>query len=86
MMLKNVSIIYIYISMSCHIVLFDYIVLYNIYIYMLAPPPQKKKKKLCFHIVMREIGQQKHVRAILSVENIPVMVRHRQELYLSRDG
>ena len=35
---------------------------------------------------MREIGQQKHVRAILSVENIPVMVRHRQELYLSRDG
>ena len=55
-----------------------------IYIYMLAPP--QKKKNLCFHIVMREIGQQKHVRAIFSVENIPVMVRHRQELYLSRDG
>ena len=51
----------------------------DIYIYMLAPPPQN----LCFHIVMREIGQQKHVRAILS---IPVMVRHRRELYLSRDG
>ena len=55
---------------------------YRIYIYMLAPPPQN----LRFHIVMREIGQQKHVRAISSVENIPVMVRHRQELYLSRDG
>ena len=54
----------------------------HIYIYMLAPP----KKNLCFHLVMREIGQQKHVRAILRVENIPVMVRHRQELYLSRDG
>ena len=30
--------------------------------------------------------QQKHVRAILSVETNPVMVRHRQELYLWRDG
>ena len=58
----------------------------NVFIYIYSSPPPKKKKKLCFHIVMREIGQQKHVRAILSVENIPVMVRHRQELYLSRDG
>ena len=42
------------------------------------PSPQN----LGFHIVVREIGQQKHVRAILSVENIAVMVRHRQELEL----
>ena len=49
------------------------------YINICSPPPQKKK-------TVREIGQQKHVRAILRVENIPVMVRHRQEIYLSRDG
>ena len=55
------------------------------YINICSPPPPKKKN-LCFHLVMREIGQQKHVRAILRVENIPVMVRHRQEIYLSRDG
>ena len=55
-----------------------------IYIYMLAPPPQD----LCFDIAVREIRQtqQKHARAILSVENNPVMVRHGQKLYLSRDG
>ena len=68
---------------KCHII-YTHICMY-VYIYICSPPP-KKKKNLCFHIVMREIGQQKHVRAILSVENIPVMVRHRQELYLSRDG
>ena len=46
---------------------------------MLAPP-----QDLCFDIAVREIRQtqQKHVRAILSVENNPVMVRHRQELDL----
>ena len=56
---------------------------HGIYIYML-PPPQD----LCFDIAVRQIRhtQQKHVRAIFSVENIAVMVRHRQELYLSRDG
>ena len=48
------------------------------------PPPQD----LCFDIAVREIiqTQQKHVRAILNVENNAVMVRHRQVLYLSRDG
>ena len=48
------------------------------------PPPQDP----CFDIAVREIRQtqQKHVRAISSVENNPVTVRHRQELYLSRDG
>ena len=53
-------------------------------IYLLAPPPQD----LCFDIAVREIRQtqQKHARAILSVENNPVMVRHGQKLYLSRDG
>ena len=55
----------------------------HISIQIYARPPQKN---LRFHILMREIGQQKHVRAILRVENIPVMVRHRQELYLPRDG
>ena len=55
-----------------------------LYIYMLAPPPED----LCFDIAVREIRQtqQKHARAILSVENNPVMVRHGQKLYLSRDG
>ena len=55
------------------------------HIYMLAPPPPQD---LCFDIAVREIKQtqQKHARAILSVENNPVMVRHRQKLYLSRDG
>ena len=50
---------------------------------MLAPP-----QDLCFDIAVREIRQtqQKHARAILSVENNPVMVRHGQKLYLSRDG
>ena len=62
---------------------YEFVVLISI-IYMLAAPPPPQN--LRFHIVMREIGQQKHVRAILRVENIPVMVRHRQELYLSRDG
>ena len=52
--------------------------------YICSPPPQD----LCFDIAVRQIRhtQQKHVRAIFSVENIAVMVRHRQELYLSRDG
>ena len=54
-----------------------------IIIYIYARPPQD----LCFDIAVREIRQtqQKHARAILSVENNPVMVRHGQKLYLSRD-
>ena len=58
------------------------LIYHNIYIY--ARPPQD----LCFDIAVREMRQtqQKHARAILSVENNPVMVRHRQKLYLSRDG
>ena len=54
------------------------------YIYICSPPPQD----LCFDIAVRQVRQtqQKHVRAIFSVENNAVMVRHRQELYLSRDG
>ena len=61
----------------------DILLIYHIYIYMLAPP-----QDLCFDIAVREMRQtqQKHARAILSVENNPVMVRHRQKLYLSRDG
>ena len=53
-----------------------------IYIYA-RPPPQD----LCFDIAVREIRQtqQKHVRAILSVENNPVMVRHRQDFYLQKE-
>ena len=62
----------------------DYIVFLYIHIYICSPPPQD----LCFDIAVREIiqTQQKHVRAILNVENNAVMVRHRQVLYLSRDG
>ena len=58
------------------------VIIIYIYIYMLAPP-----QDLCFDIAVREIRQtqQKHARAILSVENNPVMVRHGQKLYLSRD-
>ena len=54
------------------------------YINLCSPPPQD----LCFDIAVRQVRQtqQKHVRAIFSVENNAVMVRHRQELYLSRDG
>ena len=63
--------------------MYIYKVYIYIYIYMLAPP-----QDLCFDIAVREIiqTQQKHVRAILNVENNAVMVRHRQVLYLSRDG
>ena len=66
-------IINIYIYLYIYIYLCIYVYIY-IYIYIYAPPRVRRQT------------QQKLVRAILSVEHDPVMVRHRQELYLSRDG
>ena len=67
--------IYIYIHIYLYIYIYLCIYVYTyIYIYARPPPPVRRQT------------QQKLVRAILSVEHDPVMVRHRQELYLSRDG